>query len=153
MLRVAAGKPIAPTVHPADGLPSPATPADRPATAVAADGPRISGRIELAPALARRLDPDAAVFIVLHLPGDSGLPLAALRRRAGDLPIDVTLDAAQAVGAPERLAAAAQVVLSARVSPSGRGLPVPGDLEGSAPPVPMGSTGVRVVIDRVRPGP
>lgn len=158
MLAAAAGRPQPlPAVHPAEaplpaatpasgGPPAPASGAATPAAAA----PGMAVQVGIDPRLARRTDPDSAVFIELHLPGDTGLPLAAVRRRVADLPLSVRLDAAQAVGDPARLAAAAQVVASARVSLSGRGLPAAGDLEGTAPPAPAGASGVRVLIDRQR---
>lgn len=113
----------------------------------------ISGRIEVAPRLARKVADDASVFITLRHPGESGLPLAAVRKRADDLPIDFSIGPRDALGDPSRVtAASAPVVVEARVSASGRGLAQDGDLESDTPPAPLGSTGVRIVIDRVHEG-
>jgi hypothetical protein len=74
-----------------------------------------------------------------------------VRKSVGDLPLAFSLGPRDALGDPARVtAASAPVVVEVRVSKSGRGLAQPGDLESAAPPAPLGSTGVRVVIDRVR---
>jgi len=44
-----------------------------------------------------------------------------------------------------------QVVLVARVSKSGSPMAQAGDLEGSVPQVKVGATGVKVMIDQVKP--
>lgn len=111
----------------------------------------VSGRLELSPALRRRVEDGDALFITLRHPGEAGLPLAAVRKRADDLPMDFSLGPKDALGDPARVtAASAPVVVEARISRSGRGLPSAGDLESDAPPAPLGSTGVRVIISRVR---
>jgi cytochrome c-type biogenesis protein CcmI len=111
----------------------------------------ISGRVEVAPWLARRVGPDDSVFITLRHPGEEGLPLAAVRKRADDLPIDFSLGPKDALGDPSRVtAASAPVVVEARISASGRGLAQKGDLTSETPPAPLGSTGVQVIVIRVR---
>jgi len=153
--RAGGGLPVAPDergVFPDEVAPSAAGPAASGADAVVA--PLLTGRVSLAPGLAARAAPDDAVFIVVRLAGDpAGLPLAAIRHRVADLPVDFAVREREVVGAAQRFMQAAHVVASARVSKTGTGHPEPGDLEGAAAPVAPWTTGVDIVIDHVLPGP
>ncbi len=128
------------------------------ATAVSRAGadavaPLLSGRVRLDPGLAQQAAPDDALFIVVRLPGDpAALPLAAIRRQVGDLPLDFNIGARELVGAPARFLQAPTVVVTARISKTGSGQILPGDLAGEANPVAPWSSGIEVVIDRVLPG-
>jgi cytochrome c-type biogenesis protein CcmH len=118
----------------------------------AAAAPLLSGRVELAASLASKIAPEDALFIVVRLPDDpTGLPLAAIRRQAGELPFAFQVGEHELVGSPQRFAQAERVVVTARISKSGAGQAKPGDLTGTARPVAPGSKDVAVVIDQVVP--
>ncbi len=123
------------------GLP----PADSGSSAV---GPRISGRITLAPALKARVLPDDTVLIFARLVDGPRMPVAVLKRRAAELPLDFVLDERSALNPSLRLSASMQVVVGARVSRSGQATPQSGDLQGFAEPVPVGSHGLLVEINQ-----
>ncbi len=124
-----------------------AKPAPPSASAPAAAGASgISGRVSLAPALLGKAQPDDTVFVFARPANGSRMPLAILRLRVKDLPTDFTLDDSLAMSPAARLSAAGPVVVGARVSKSGQAMPQPGDLEGVTGPLPVGSTGVNVVI-------
>ena len=128
--------------------------AGSPRASQAAAAPLLAGRVSLDAALASRVAPEDALFIVVRLPGDpTGLPLAAIRRQAGDLPLDFAIEARDLVGDPTRFDRAARVIVSARISKSGGGLPRPGDLTGEAPATAPRATGVAIVLDHVVPAP
>jgi cytochrome c-type biogenesis protein CcmI len=128
--------------------------ASAPASAAVATTALLDGRVALSPALAARVAREDALFIVVRLPEDpTGLPLAALRRQAGDLPLDFAIEPRDLVGDPARFAQARSVVVSARISKSGGGQPRKGDLTGEAPAVAPHASGVVVLVDRVVPGP
>lgn len=124
--------------------PATAATADPPAPALAPAG--ISGRVELAPALAAQAAPDDTVFIFARPAEGSRMPLALLKKRVRDLPADFSLDDSMAMTPAARLSGAASVVVGARVSKSGQAMPQPGDLEGLSEPVAPGATGLRIVI-------
>ncbi|HWP13266.1 MAG TPA: c-type cytochrome biogenesis protein CcmI, partial [Ramlibacter sp.] len=67
-----------------------AAPAPAPALAVAAGG-KVSGTVELDPSLKGKAGPDDTVMVIARLPG-SRMPLAAVRLRAAQLPVQFTLD-------------------------------------------------------------
>ena len=111
----------------------------------------IRGRVELSPALKGKVEPNDSVFIFARAIDGPRMPLAALRARAADLPIDFTLDDSQALSADVRLSTATRVRVEVRVSKSGNAMPGKGDLTGSSDPVKPGATDLRIKIDKITP--
>jgi len=151
---MAGGAPAAPGgqagVGPAGG--TAAVPADPAASKAAA----LRGRIDIERRIADRVDPGATVFVVartLDAEGrPAGPPVAVLRARGSDLPLEFTLDDALAMSPMARLSAVpagTQVIVLARVSRSGEAAARTGDLQGASQPVKPGATGLRVLIDTV----
>ncbi|RYF41224.1 MAG: c-type cytochrome biogenesis protein CcmI [Comamonadaceae bacterium] len=114
-------------------------------------GTRISGTVNLAPALAARVAPGDTVYIFARAAQGGRMPLAIVRRQAAEFPIAFTLDDSMAMSPEMRLSGQAQVVLGARVSRSGQALPQTGDLVGQSGPLAVGATGVRLTIDSIQP--
>jgi cytochrome c-type biogenesis protein CcmH len=77
------------------------------------------------------------------------MPLAILRKRVSDLPLQFSLDDSMAMAPGMRISAFPRVVVGARVSKSGQAKPQPGDLQGASAPVANDAAGVSVVIDSV----
>lgn len=111
-------------------------------------GAQLSGRVVLAPELASQVKPDDTVFIFARLLDGPRMPVAQLKRRAADLPLTFNLDAAAATNPTLRLSPSMQLVVSARVSRSGQAAPQAGDLWGASPPVPVGTAGLLIEIQR-----
>ena len=133
------------------GLDSLASPPSAVAPAVsAAAGATIQGRVEIAPALRSRLA-DTDVLFLFARPGQSGPPVAAMRLKAGQLPLEFELDDSMAMTPGNALSQHSQATLVARVSKSGSPGAQPGDLEGSLAGVAVGARGVKLLIDRVLP--
>lgn len=109
----------------------------------------VSGRVELAPALKDKLNPDDVVFIFARAVDGPRMPLAVRRARAGDLPLDFVLDDSQAVMSEAVLSSAQQVRVEVRVSKSGKATPGKGDLTGKSAAVKPGAKGLRIVIDQI----
>lgn len=110
-------------------------------------GPSIRGRIELAAALKAKLKPEAVLFVFAQPVGGQGMPLAALRVPAGELPLAFEFDDTMALGGA-KLSEHKQVRLVARVANAGQPAAAPGDLEGRVEKVAVGSRNVKLVIDR-----
>ena len=109
----------------------------------------MTGEVTLSPALAAQLRPDDVLFVIARPDDGSRAPLAVLRKRAGDLPLQFTLDDTLAMMPDRTISKAKGVILVARISKSGQPIPQPGDLTSEAStPVPPGTTGIRLVIDR-----
>jgi cytochrome c-type biogenesis protein CcmH len=142
--RAAAAQEAAPAVA-AKAETRPATvPANLAATAV-------SGRVELSAALKDKAGADDVVFIFARAVDGPRMPLAAKRVRAGDLPLEFTLDDSLAVMPGANLSSAQQVRVEVRVSKSGQAQAAKGDLTGKSAPVKPGAKGLRIVIDQIEP--
>ena len=117
----------------------------------AADSGGLQVRAELDPALAGRYPPNTTVFIFARAASGPPMPLAVQRTTLGQLPVAVQLDDSMAMMPAMQLSNFPQVIVGARVSPSGQAMPRPGDLEGEIGPVSNASDEtIRILIDRVR---
>ncbi len=96
--------------------------------------------VTLDPALGDRVAPGDTLFVFARASQGPRMPLAIVRRQAGELPLTVTLDDSQAMAPNFRLSAFPEVSVGARISKSGNATPQPGDLQG-------GVAGIRVGKD------
>jgi len=112
-----------------------------------AQGGRVSGVVRLAPELAGKVAPGDTVFIFARAAEGPRMPLAILRKRGSDLPVQFSLDDSMAMAPQMKLSAFPNVVIGARVSKSANASPQPGDLQGLSGPVKVGDGKVSVVID------
>jgi cytochrome c-type biogenesis protein CcmH len=106
----------------------------------------VSGRVSLKAGLKSQVGPDDTVFIFARAPSGSRMPLAILRKKASDLPLDFTLDDSLAMSPAARLSSAAQVVVGARISKTGTATPGPGDLEVLTATIAPGTRGLKLEI-------
>lgn len=128
------------------------TPAPQTITAgPAIGGARISGTVDLSPALKARAAPLDRVFVFARAAEGPRFPLALLTAQVKDLPLKFALDDSMAMSPEARLSAYPQVVVGARVSKSGNAAAASGDLEGLTPAIKLGASNVVVTIDRVVP--
>lgn len=111
---------------------------------------RITGRVDIAPALRARIAPDDVLFLFARA-GMGGPPVAAIRAHARDLPLEFELDDHAAMDSENILSAHERVTLVARVSKSGGPMAAAGDIEGELRDVKVGTHGVNILIDGVRP--
>lgn len=111
-------------------------------------GARVSGTITLADSLKGRVAPDDTLFVFARASGSQRMPVAILRKRAGDLPLQFTLDDSMAMSDEVRLSKVAKVVVGARISKSGNALPQDGDLQGLGSEVAVGANGVKIEINQ-----
>jgi cytochrome c-type biogenesis protein CcmH len=117
-----------------------------PALAAAPSPGKVSGTVQLAPALAARIAPTDTVFVFARAVDGPRIPLAVTRKQARELPAAFTLDDTMAMAPGMNLSAHERVVVGARVSKSGQPTPQPGDFEGLSAPVKVGDTGIVVEI-------
>ena len=111
--------------------------------------PGVRGIVRLAPQLAKSVQPDDQVFVFARAAEGPPMPLAVLRARAGDLPLQFALNDSMAMAQGLTVSAYPKVVVTARVSKSGSAKPGPGDLQGASGPVANDASGVAVTIDSV----
>lgn len=121
-----------------------------PASVVAAApaGANIRGTVELDPALKARASPDDVVMVIARRPG-TRMPLAVLRTRAAELPLQFTLDDSLSMDPNSRLSSAREIEVEARISRSGLARQEPGDLLSQAQTVKLGADGVALRVAKV----
>ena len=111
--------------------------------------PGVRGTVRLAPALAKNVKPDDTVYVFARSADGPAMPLAVMRARAADLPLQFALNDSMAMASGMTVSAHPRIVVTARVSKSGNPKPAPGDLQGASPPVANDANGVAVTIDSV----
>jgi cytochrome c-type biogenesis protein CcmH len=126
---------------------SAATPEPAGAEAPAPEG-GIPLRIELAPQLAGRVPPGTTLYILARSAA-GGAPLAAVRRSADELPLDVTLTDGNAMVPGTSLTQVDSLSLVARVSFTGRPIASTGDLFGEVRYDPSAKGRIKLTIDQV----
>ena len=117
--------------------------------AAEAIAPLLSGRIVLDPKFEERVASDDTLFVIVRTPDDpTGLPLAQIRVEVSNLPFDFDIGTREMIGSPDRFLHADKVIVSARISRSGRGLAQKGDFVGQSAVVQPWANDVRVTIDK-----
>jgi cytochrome c-type biogenesis protein CcmH len=105
-----------------------------------ASRPSIRVHVDVAPELRDKVDADATVFVLAKAINGPPMPLAVVRRGAGEIPFDVTLDDSGAMAPIAKLSNFKTVNVSARISRSGRAERESGDLIGEASGVNVGDS-------------
>ncbi len=118
-------------------------------------GPVLRGRIDIEPALAGKASPGDTVFVAVRAVDQEdkpvGPPVAVMRARVSDLPLQFELSDRQAMSPAAKLSDQKRVVVVARVSRSGTAAAGAGDLEGRSAVVASDAQAVPVLIDRLVP--
>jgi len=127
-----------------DALASIAAPPQR-----AAAAGTVTGTVTLAPALQGRVAPDDTLFVFARAVNGSRMPLAVLRKQVRDLPLSFTLDDSLAMSPAAKLSSAANVVVGARISKSGKAGAQEGDLQGQLPAVALGTANLKLEISEI----
>lgn len=109
----------------------------------------LQGVVSIEPALAAKLSPNDAVFVLARPVSGSRMPLAVARTTVAALPYRFTLDDSMAMAPGATISSHAKVVVAARVSKTGNAIPQKGDIEGTSDPVAPGTSGVNVVLSRI----
>ena len=110
----------------------------------------VSGKVDLDPALIAKVTPDDTVMVIARAPG-SRMPVAVLRKKALDLPLQFSLDDSLAMGPMTRISTVDKVEIEARISKSGMAQPESGDLISAVQTVTVGAKGVQLHVNKVRP--
>ena len=109
----------------------------------------VKGRVVLADRLKARVSGTDTLFVFARPADGSRMPVALMRRRAGELPIEFVLDDSMAMVPEARLSQQARVIVGARISRRGDASPTAGDLQGFSVPVAVGTQGLRIEISEV----
>jgi cytochrome c-type biogenesis protein CcmH len=130
---------------------APPAPATAKQEAPAAAGGNVSGTVDLASELKAKAGPNDAVYVFARPADGSKMPIAITRAQVKDLPLKFTLDDATSMSKDVKISGFQEVIVAARVSKSGSAMPASGDLEGVTKPVKVGSSGLKITVDRVLP--
>jgi cytochrome c-type biogenesis protein CcmH len=121
----------------------------RTASAPVSSNASVSGTVVLSSRLADKVSASDTVFVFARPADGSRMPVALMRRRAGDLPFEFTLDDSMAMVPRSRLSSQPQVIVGARISRRGDAMPQAGDLQSVAAPVSVGARGLQIEINEV----
>lgn len=125
--------------------------AKAPAKTAAAKGASVAGTVELAAALKDKVGAGDTVMVIARPADGSRMPVAVLRAKASALPLQFTLDDTLAMSPDHTISKFAEIVIEARISKTGMAATQPGDLLSTPQTVKPGATGIRLVVDQVRP--
>ncbi len=110
--------------------------------------PTISGVVNISPALSAKTSPGDTLYIYARAKSGPRMPLAIVRLQAKDLPAKFTLKDGMGMNPNMKLTSFPEVVVSARVTKSGKAVPANGDLQGFSEVVRIGDQNVNILIDR-----
>lgn len=114
----------------------------------AAGGAKVSGTVDIDPALRAQAADTDTVFIFARAAEGPRFPLAVLRKQVKDLPVEFVLDDSMSMTPEATLSSAPMLVVGARVSKTGSATPSAGDLEGTTEPVAPGATNLKIRINK-----
>jgi cytochrome c-type biogenesis protein CcmH len=119
--------------------------------AAAAGNTVIPVRVLVAPAIAPQVRDGAALFVIARAPGDSGPPLAVVRRQPAKLPVELQIGDADGMMPGRSLAELGEVALTARIANGGEPVASSGDVFGAAVWQRAAGDGepVEILIDQV----
>ena len=109
-------------------------------------GITVEATVDLDPALAGRVPPNATLFIFAQDSKRPGPPIAAKRLSAGAFPVTAVLTDADVMIQGNSLARASQLKIAARISASGNPIAKPGDLYGEVIPAKADGTTIAVSL-------
>lgn len=111
--------------------------------------PGVRGTVRLDAKLKKDVKPDDVLFVFARAPQGPPMPLAVIRARAADLPLQFSLDDSLAMAQGLTVSSQPKIVVTARIAKSGKPQPAAGDMEGKSKVVANDAAGVDVVIDSV----
>ncbi len=108
--------------------------------------------VTLDPGLQSLVQAEQSVYIYARASSGPRMPLAVAKVKAGDLPLEVTLDDSLAMAPELSLSAFDEVIITARVSMSGEAIPSSGDLSGTSATLKLGEVkAITVNINEILP--
>ena len=111
----------------------------------------VSGEVALSGKVAAQAKPDDLLFIFARPDEGSRMPLAVVRARVADLPLQFSFDDSMALSGGQKISDLGTISIEARVAKAGKAQSSSGDLFGIVKGVKPGTQGVKVVIDQVQP--
>lgn len=115
----------------------------------AAPAANVAGSVELDAKFRSLVAPGDTLFIFARAVDGPKMPVAMLRKKVGDLPLQFALDDSMSMTPQFKLSTVGKVVIGARISRSGDALARAGDIEGLSAPVAVGTAGIKVTIGSI----
>jgi len=138
--------------HPAMALNTTTTAPTASITPSTSTAVQLKVNVELAPALAKLVKADETLFIFARAANGPPMPLAAVRKTVGELPLSLTLDDSTAMSPQLKLSQYTNVKIVARISRSGSPSAQAGDLFGEVGPLdPHQAKPVKITISQKVP--
>lgn len=110
---------------------------------------QVAGRVWLAEDLRAKAPAQATLFLFARPVEGSRMPVALLRKKVSDLPLNFILDDSMSMVPNVGLSKQSKVVVVARISLRGNVTPAAGDLEGISAPVAVGTKDLKLEITEV----
>jgi cytochrome c-type biogenesis protein CcmH len=111
----------------------------------------VSGVVKISPALTAKAAPEDTLYIYARAKEGPRMPLAIVRLQAKDLPAQFLLKDGMGMNPNMKLSSFPEVVISARVTKTGKAIPASGDLQGFSEVVKVGDQNVNILIDQQIP--
>ena len=111
----------------------------------------VSGEVALSGKVAAQAKPDDLLFIFARPDEGSRMPLAVVRAKVADLPLQFSFDDSMALSGGQKISDLGTISIEARVAKAGKAQSSSGDLFGIVKGVKPGTRDVKVVIDQVQP--
>lgn len=93
-------------------------------------------RVDIDPELKKSLDGATAIFIFARATSGMRAPLAAVKKKVSDLPVDITLNDSMQMMPGHNISSVKEIVVGARVSISGSPMKQAGDFEAVSSAIP-----------------
>jgi cytochrome c-type biogenesis protein CcmH len=110
----------------------------------------ISGKIAISAELKSRVQPGDVVMVIARKPGER-MPVAVLRVRATEFPMNFALNDTLAMNPNALLSQQSEVAIEVRISKSGMAKQEAGDLISAVQTVKVGASNLQLVVNQVRP--
>lgn len=114
---------------------------------------QIQVNVSLSPELQAQTKPEHTVFVYARAAEGPRMPLAIVKKQVKDLPLQLVLDDSMSMMPAMSLSKFSQVIVAARISPSGAAMPQSGDFNGESAPInPLQENApVNITINTVLP--
>lgn len=119
--------------------------------AAAATGNTLSGTVTLSPVFAGKASPDDTLFIFARAKEGPPMPRAISVKKVRDLPASFLLTDGMGARPDLKISNVPQLIISARITKSGKAMPETGDLQGFSQIVKPGDKNINIVIDQQVP--
>jgi cytochrome c-type biogenesis protein CcmH len=116
-----------------------------------AAGATLTGTVTLSTALAGKVSPDDTLFIFARATEGPPMPRAISVKKVRDLPASFLLTDGMGARPDLKISNVPQLIISARITKSGKAMPESGDLQGFSQKVKPGDKNINIVIDQQVP--